>query len=268
MSKKIAIAALIFGGLFANAQASLVGLYTFDNTGNLGLDSSGKGNNASTVSAGYTTSTSPSGGGGKAATFNGINQQLVVPLDVSPGAMPQMTWGAWVKSDSTTGIRAVLSDDNAPFDRDIDMDVRSSDFGDAEWSTFTGSGVATSGVNVTSGAWTFLAATYNQTTGQMSFYVNDNTPLTFSTSFGTTGNLSFFTIGSNPSFNEFFKGTIDNVFVYDQVLSSAQIAQVKGGNFSVSAVPEPASMQLLGSGMALAALLNRRRQKKVTSAKA
>lgn len=78
----------------------------------------------------------------------------------------------------------------------------------------------------------------------MTFYV-DSSSFTSSTSFGTSA--AFFEVGQNPGFNEFLTGLVDNVFVYNQSLSSSEIATIRSNGFA--SVPEPNSLVALTLGL-------------------
>jgi hypothetical protein len=230
----LAVSAFLFCGM-PQAGAALIGLYQFNDPNNLGLDTSGMNNDATNFGATYSASGYQSG-----AAFLSGTSYLQSPIDVDPSAMPQMTWGAWVMPISTAPISAVLSADNGGFDRDIDIDNRG---GSTSWSAFTGSGVLGSGVTPSSSGWTFLAAVYDQSANSMTFYVNG---LSFTTTTGFGSSWPFFDIGNNPSFGESFNGLIDNVFVYNQALSSSEIATIRANGFG-GAVPEPSALTMLGT---------------------
>ncbi|MBU6277391.1 MAG: hypothetical protein KGQ61_12205 [Planctomycetes bacterium] len=223
------VALLAAGALVADAvpgRAELIGLYQFDDAGDLGLDTSGMGNNATNVGATATT-----GFQGGAAYLNG-SAYLRSPIDITVAALPRMTWGAWAKPDGTQPIKTVLAGDNGSFDRGINIDFRGG--GGDSWSTFNGSGAVASGVAPSTTEWTFLAVVYDQSLSTLTFYVNDQSWLS-STNFGDSH--TFFDIGHNPDFGEFFYGGVDNVFVYDQALTSSEIASIRTTGFP-GAVPE------------------------------
>ena len=211
----------------APVRAELIGLYRFDNPSDLGLDTSGKGNNATNFGA-----TSTTGFQGGAAYLDG-STYLRSPIDVSTATLPLMTWGAWAKPDGTQPIKTVLTGDNGSFDRGMTIDARGG--GAVAWSTFNGAGVVSSGVSPSTSAWTFLAAVYDQSLSTMTFYVNDQS-VVISTAFGDSH--TFFDMGHNPDFGEFFYGSLDNVFVYDQALTSLEIAAIRTNGFPLNAVPE------------------------------
>lgn len=246
------LAPMVFLAAATSARADLIGLYQFNDASNLGKDTSGHNNDATNVGALFTASGYQDGG----ASFNG-SAYLRSPINASVSALPQMTWGAWTKPNLTSDVRTVLSSDDGSFDREIDLEGR---FGPTSWATFTGSTIYYSGVAPSTTDYTFLAAVYDQTMNSLTFYVNGQSFNISNTSFGSS--QSFFDIGHNPSFGEFFNGTIDNVFVYNEALSSTQVANIRANGFSASAaVPEPA-FYAMSSLLALggSGLLVRRRK--------
>jgi hypothetical protein len=231
----------------AEAKAELIALYQFNDSSNLGKDTSGYNNNATNNGAVYTSSGYQNG----AASFDGTYSYLRAPVNPNPTVLPSMTWGAWVKPSATNPIRTVLSADNGGFDRDINIDNR----GGSTWSVFTGNGVYGSGVNPSSSEWVFLAAVYYEPTNSLTFYVNDKT---FSTTTNFNSSFNYFDIGHNPGFGEYFSGSIDNVFVYNEALSSTQIASIQSSGFPV---PEPSAAVLTGLGLSIIGFASRTRKR-------
>ncbi|MEI8319231.1 MAG: LamG-like jellyroll fold domain-containing protein, partial [Planctomycetia bacterium] len=209
-------------GNVSSAGSKLLALYRFDDPTNTGLDSSGRGNVADSVGA----SVGSRGYQNGAAEFDGTTY-FQSPVDVSVGALPRLTWGAWVKPSSTNPIRAVLSADDGGYDRGIDIDYRGN--GATEWSAFTGNGVLGSGVAPSPTDWVFVAAVYDQAQAIVTLYV-DGTSVTATSIFGSS--FTFFDIGHNPGSGEYFEGAIDNVFVYGDALTASQIADIRTRGFS------------------------------------
>jgi hypothetical protein len=230
------------------ANAALIALYQFEDAANLGLDTSGAGNNATNFGVNSTIA----GYQGGAGLFLG-QSWLRAPVDVNRAVRPSLTWGAWAKpAVGGAGIQAVLSNDDGGYDRQISIDQRG---GSNAWSAFTGNGVLGSGVQPSTSDWTFLAAVYDEAQRSMTFYVNGQA-VSATTSFG--GSPDSFAIGRNPTFAEFFQGSIDNVFVYDEALSADRIAEIRSTGFpsATAAVPEPATwaMMVFGFGVVGGAL--------------
>src|SRR5436190_16923272 len=99
MKKHVIRFCLLLGLLPAVCQASLIASYNFNNSANPFQDTSGN-NNTITGTGGtapvYGATTGFNGTG--AYTFTA--GRLLVPINVNSAVMPQMTWGAWVRTDS------------------------------------------------------------------------------------------------------------------------------------------------------------------------
>ncbi len=244
MTKTLVAALLAATALPQTADAALIALYQFDDATNLGLDTSGRGNHATNQGAAFTAQ----GYQGGAASFN-FAAWLSAPIDVNRVALPQMTWGAWVRPNVGGGnIQPVLSNDDGGFDRQIGLDNRG---GVSSWSTFTGSNVLNPGVAPSTSDWTFLAVVYDQNQYSMTFYVNGQA---FSTATNFGGSPASFAIGKSAAFPNYFSGVIDNVFVYDEALSSTQVATLRANGFpsaQAPAVPEPATWAMMVCGFGL-----------------
>lgn len=135
--------------------ANLLAFYPFEGDAN---DASGNGlhgtlNGATATGAGFQ---------GGAYQFDGTNDYISLPLNINPSAQRQLTIGAWAKADKTTARQAVISHDDGGFDRALMVDDRGGGVG---WSAFSGSGGALGFEPVQLGAWTFLAAVYDQDAG-------------------------------------------------------------------------------------------------------
>lgn len=248
MGVKHAIGVVLLGA--SCAQASLVGLYTFE-----GNNSDSSGNGYDPVSGTVTYSQDGFGYEGKAAVFDGASSYLQLGIDVSPSAMPGMTFGAWVQCDDFTRVAAVLSCDDAAdpdYDRQIGIDTRygtEGSYGSAYYSAFAGGDVGLVSSQEDPSGWTFIAASYDADAETMSLYVGDN-KYTSEYIVTDTENNSL-NIGRNPAYGDHWDGMIDNAFVFDSVLTDENISTIRDngedGILSVAAVPEPAVISLLGS---------------------
>lgn len=201
--------------LTGSASAALVAYFPFDANAN---DASGNGNNA-TVN-GTTSTADKFGNNNRAYLFDGVNDYIEAPVDINPSAMPQMTIVAWARADGGSPVKQVVSHDNGAFDRSLGIDYRG---GGTGWSVFSGSGSVLGFHPVTLGEWVFLAAVYDQNAGTVKLRVNN-------TIYEESGNLGSghitFRIGSNPSYGEYFQGSIDEVRVYNHALTNSELSQL------------------------------------------
>ncbi len=241
------------------ASAGLIGYYTFENSD--AADSSGNGNDG-TLGGGAGLSFSVGGGvgGGTAAQFSGLAgtaNLISLPININPGVLPNLTMGAFV--DAGVGITAfakVLSQDNGGFDRTLGVDTRGGTSGAFAAFSNTGAGVLNSNILPTAGVgYDFIAVRYGS--GQVTLTVNGTN--VSSAAANGSGNALLY-IGGNPGFNENWTGLIDNVFVYDEVLSDADLQTIRvDGGIVLGQAPEPLSLVLIGGGLAAIAGMARRR---------
>jgi hypothetical protein len=197
----------------------LVAAYSFDQgTGTTVPDASGNGNTG-TVS---NTSWSLSGKYGGALSFNGTSSLVSIKDSSGLHLSGGMTLEAWVNTSLLTNkkARTVLIKENAPalqyaLYANTDTNAPSGNiFTTAEFDT---RGTATVPVNT----WTFLAATYDGLS--LSLYLNGtlvSTKPVIGSMSPSTGKLR---IGGNTIWNEWFKGLIDEIRIYNRALSVTEI---------------------------------------------
>jgi hypothetical protein len=231
--------ALAVGSVVA-ARAGLIGLYSFDDSGTPLADSSGA-NNHLTVPAGTDAVWGAATGFNNTGAYDYSADRLIAPVNVNPAVMPQMTWGAWVRTDSlVSGTRKVLGHDNGAWDRTIGLDNRNP--GTLRYTTFVGDGnINNSGplegtptpANTTD--WSFIAASYDQTAKRVTMYVDldastTTDPLVAIAEYGSfgAGNTTFAIGGLTPTgTGEAWDGAIDNVFVYNEVLTPEKMTRIR-----------------------------------------
>ncbi|MCB1095225.1 MAG: hypothetical protein KDN22_06560 [Verrucomicrobiae bacterium] len=205
----------------------LAAFYPFDD-GDPATDKSGNGRNL--VSAGADPAFDNAGGiSGGGYTFDG-SQRWIIPFNAIPDDAPQITMGAWVKTSSLTpGERKFLGTDNGGWDRTLGLDTRNGDF---RYTSFLGNGPlpGTPGPDSTD-AWTFIAAAYDHDAATVTVFVDTDASTTDDAVVAVTGNtvfgagadtISMGSVGPGGA-GEGWTGAMDNVFVYEGLLSYSQI---------------------------------------------
>ncbi len=211
------------------------------------LDTSGNNRNATNVT-GVVKTTGGGGYEGEAYYFDGAGV-VDVPINITPATAPSATIGAWVQTSAiiAPARHEFVSSDNGGYDRALTIDTRSgtaSDTGIARYSAFGGASTGViQGMNATTAdGWVFVCAAFDAATTQTRLYVNGNVYTG-----GLTHNASqtFLRIGAHPQNSEFFRGKIDNVFVFNRALTAAEISGIRTGG--AAAIKAPALVSnLLG----------------------
>ncbi|MBF2054522.1 MAG: LamG domain-containing protein [Candidatus Sericytochromatia bacterium] len=158
----------------------------------------------------------------QALVFSGDGSFVKLNIDINPSRYPNLTLGAWVRytGPADGGIQQVISHDNGEYDRSLGLDNRSGQWG---WSAFAGPDGEVLGAADVDGGWVFLLASYEHSSGRMRFFVNDQK---FESQATHTEGHTTLHLGANPSFIEHFKGSIDEVYIYERAFSDAEAQQL------------------------------------------
>lgn len=237
---------------FVPYTTPLIAFYSFNDPANPLQDVTGKGGDLIVPTGAAPTYQAAGGVEGGGYAFNGA-QRLVSPVSINPTRFPQLTMGAWVRTDSlASGLRKVIGHDNGGWDRAIGLDTRAEGL---RYAAFTGGGVLGGGpVPDSTTAWTFLAAAYDQDTTALLLYVDLDVaapaePLTVieSTTASFGAGQSTTAIGDvNPAGGgEGWQGAIDNVFFYQTVLTLEQLTTIRDGG-AQAIFPQVARPQITG----------------------
>jgi hypothetical protein len=153
--------------------------------------------------------------------FPGREVGLTGEVNINPDVMPECTLVTWAKytgePDAGT-TQQVVSHDDGGYDRSIGLDSRAGQWG---WSFFAGNQQVVGGFPVEPGQWTKLVAVYNQPAKKFAFYAGDNVMELEEVEFGS--GLEATSLGTNPSYGEYFQGEIEPVRVYDRALTPEEI---------------------------------------------
>jgi fibronectin type 3 domain-containing protein len=203
-------------GEIAAAQSNgLVAAYSFnEGTGTTVADASGNGNNGTVSGATWTTA----GKYGNALVFNGTSARVTINDSASLHVTTGMTLEAWVNPSTVSSAwRDVIykGNDNYYLEGTSKTSGRP-----AAGGTFAGSplyGTAALGTN----AWSHLAATYDGAT--LRLYVNGVQVASRAQTGAIATSTNPLQIGGDSIYGQYFRGTIDEVRVYNVALTAAQI---------------------------------------------
>ena len=194
----------------------LVAAYSFDEgSGTTVSDSSGNGNNGTLTSTAWTSSAVY----GNALLFNGTNSLITINDSASLHLTTGMTLEAWVNPSVVSNAwRDVIYKGNDNYY----LEATSGSNAPAGGATVSGADVITLGTgSLTANAWSHLAFTYDGTTFRI--YVNGALVASQSHAGTILTSANPLQIGGDTLFGQYFTGTIDEVRVYNQALTQAQI---------------------------------------------
>ena len=253
--KKSIVALLALGAMsVGSSQAALVAHYTFDGTFD---DASGFGNNGSPVNGASLSADAAPGFAGVQSLFLTDGQQhVLVPHNDSLNMTETLTVTAWVKTQGNAweGLLAKNPSDGSLLNHAGNYEVRIENVsnqlnflyqrgGDNDTATpISNTPLAVVGAN----EWIHVAVSVEQigdTPGEVKYYTNgvlaDTKPI--EVGFGATNTNPLY-IGSRADLFTQFNGNIDDLRIYNTVLSQGEIA-------ATMAVPEPSTgvLALLGT---------------------
>lgn len=159
-----------------------------------------------------------------ALSFTGKGDSLTLPVNINPKIMPQITIALWLKVENLEGISTIISHNDGDFDRSIIIDGRKKT---ALLSVFVGGNQKVyGGINLPQNKWVFTAVSWNAENGKISLYLIDQNKNLSSIS---TNNVNpgkgkdFIKLGENPVSGDFFRGSMDQLMIWNQILSRDQI---------------------------------------------
>ena len=221
-----------------NAASGLVAAYGFEEgSGTTVSDASGNGNTGTISGATWSTA----GKYGNALSFNGSGAVASVPNSTSLGLSSAMTVEAWVYPTSVSGWEPVIYKYNDLF---YLLGASSVATGPATGvgDTGTSGDIISSGSSLSANTWTHLAGTYNGATTKL--YVNGVLVASSSHTGSIASSTYPLTIGGNTVDGNYFTGLIDEVRVYNQALSAAQIVTDMNTAISTTTVQLAAPVNL------------------------
>ncbi len=214
-----------------NAVPTLGGYWAFDDgSGAAAHDASIAGNDA-TLTGGYTWTTGHTGGAIHLDGSTGYGSTAVSAVDTSKS----FTVSAWAKPDDLNGYYAVMTQHGSRqdgFQIRYSMDVHRWIFGmtSSDDNTTDNYQWAVGATVPQAGVWTLVTGVYDGSAGQIRLYLNGR--LDASRSVTTTWNASAgLAVGAAVGGLNLFKGSIDQVQAWGQVLTDDQIAALAGNTY-------------------------------------
>jgi len=197
----------------------------------------------------------PGVNGGTAAVFDGYASFQASDTPFTSG----LTIAFWMKTTTDNGgTGGSWFEGTGLIDGELPGDT--TDFGLSQIGTRIAFGIGStdstifSTSNVNTGAWTHVAATWDNS-GSMNLYINGLLEASYSiASFDLRDPTNQFFVGMDLS-GAAYTGSLDEIRIYDSVLSGSQIA----GLATFAAVPEPSTFMLIGLGVLSLGLARRRR---------
>lgn len=156
--------------------------------------------------------------------FSKKDKALTLPVNINPEIMPQITIAFWLKIENQSGMSTVISNNDGNFDRSIIIDGRKKQ-------TFLAVSAGENqeiygGLNIPPNKWFFTAVSWNAENGEVSLYLidqNKNFRMITTNNINPGRGEKFIKLGQNPDKEDFFEGAVDQLMIWDQILSRDQI---------------------------------------------
>jgi len=195
--------------------------YTFKGVKNeVVLDVSGHGNHGTVFGA--EKARGRKGARPRALRFDGEDDFVRVPVNISPGSLPQITITAWVRPEGTKEREVIVSNGDTvakPYCRalGISTGTRSQKRHYNGWNEDEGLWDIQPLANDT---WSFVALMYDQEIGMAWIYVNGRA---YKEPGLASEGYDYFLIGGHPAYPMNFTGRIDEVRIYNRVLDVLEL---------------------------------------------
>ncbi|WP_251067262.1 LamG-like jellyroll fold domain-containing protein [Streptomyces sp. ISL-36] len=208
-----------------------VARYKLDETTGYGLADSSGGNNTGTHGTGMHWSTDRSG----SAVFDGDTNSYAQTSGPAVNTAGSFTVATWVRLDDKTANHSFLAQDGTV--GNTFQLYYSTTYG---W-TFNRPATDTAGPTltrvssgtaaVTAGTWTHLTGVYDAAAGKIRLYVNGSLiqEAAYTSPWEGTGPLQIGRRKASGAYAEYHKGALDDIQVYGEALTAAQVSAVKGG---------------------------------------
>ena len=217
----------------------LVAYYPFSGNAN---DSSGNGNNGTVSGAKLTTDRF--GKANKAFSFDGVSNQIIVPNSPTLSFNNSLSFSFWGKLDSlVSGIPLHIRDENTAHETSTRSDMGATPFPDYDINNgISGGSVYVKSQIKTDLNWHNFIGVFNQRTNVTTFYIDGKLQGISNVAITTIdkAHLTFGAASYSWGSNQYFKGKIDDIRVYNRTLDSSEVQALyheggyNGNNLPVS----------------------------------
>jgi Laminin G domain. len=215
----------------ASLTDGLVAYYPFNGNAN---DESGNGNNG-TVN-GATLTTDRFGNANNAYSFNGVNNEVRVLNPFGQNVPNSLSISVWIKTTSTKDAGAIVTQVTACINNTDDHFgialYNLSDDKELKADIFNGTTAKTDRSLVADGFWHHIAVVGTDKSislyvdGKIKFLASSTPVFTYDPAINLViGGVSFYAC----SYNSYFEGSIDDVYIYNRALSDAEIQELYNG---------------------------------------
>ncbi|HKR29897.1 MAG TPA: choice-of-anchor D domain-containing protein, partial [Terriglobales bacterium] len=233
----------------STAIPAIAATYGFnEGSGSTTADASSNANTATLYGASWTTA----GRYGDALSFNGVSSYVEAPNSSSLNPATAATFSAWVNLAASNDISAVIDKWSQTADDEYLFGLDSSNRLIFAWQTTGGNVWGQPSYNLVSGTaqvplgtWTYISVVRNGPS--ISFYINGNIDVTYASAADAnpfrSGINTLRIAGQNRGgVARFLNGTIDEVRMYNQARTQAQIQSDMNTSVGSSTLPSPPSI--------------------------
>jgi hypothetical protein len=202
-------------------SVGLVAHWKLDETsGTLAEDAAG--NHDGTLTNGPTWTSGKVGG---ALNLDGVNDHVLVPHQDGLSLTSALTLSAWIRPDGLTGWRTIATKGTVSFKENYWLGLNGNTlvFGFFDGSAYPE--YATPVLGLSAGAWQHVAASFDDGANQIRFYLNGALVHTVTATTTPLANSGALMLGSS-SLAESFDGLLDDIRIYNRILSAAEVAQL------------------------------------------
>ncbi len=224
------VASLFCGWVYGSLRDGLVGYYPLDGSAQ---DASGYGNHG--VVSGARPTTDRDGNANSAYYFDGIDDHIRIGNSASLDIRGSLTLVAWVKDDSGWAQRNIIwRGDNRPAHDPYSLYVAQNDVSQFSIQHEDVNFAYCSSDHPIGADWHLLVGVYDESTGEMYLYedaiVQDISQVMKGSDYDGSGMWNMIGAWNDGDWCN-FKGSIDEVMIYDRALTYEEIVQIYSGNF-------------------------------------